>query len=127
VKCLLRALAGFSLACGAAPAGDFVAKWNGTPVHPRARQLRQARRLVPIADLLETSGFRRFDADVTYPQAGSFVRYLLDTYGLDFWKHHCGKGGPDETASSLRAHFESVYGRSVDGVEADWLAMIATQ
>jgi hypothetical protein len=35
--------------------------------------------------------------------------------------------GAAPAASSLRAHFESVYGRSVDGVEADWLAMIATQ
>jgi hypothetical protein len=110
-----------------APAGDFVAKWNGTPVHLRARQLQQAGRLVPIGDLLETSGFRHFDSDVTYPEAGSFVRYLLDTYGLDRWKQLYGKGEPNEIASSLRAHFESVYGRSVDAVEADWLAMIATQ
>ena len=110
-----------------APAGEFVAQWNGTPVHLRARQLQQAGRLVPIADLLETRGFRRVDSEVTYPQAGSFVRYLLDTYGLGPWKQLYGKGGPNDPASDLRAHFESVYGRTVEGVEADWRAMIATQ
>jgi hypothetical protein len=110
-----------------APGGDFAAKWNGTPVHVRARQLQQAGRLLPIANLLETRGFRQFDSDVTYPQAGSFVRYLLDTYGLGPWKQLYGKGGPNDSASDLRTHFESVYGRTVDAVEVDWLAMIATQ
>lgn len=109
-----------------APAGDFVAKWNGTPVHTRARQLQLAGRLVAIADLLETRGFRRFDSDATYPQAGSFVRHLLDTYGLGPWKQLYGQGGPNDGASDVRTHFESVYGRSVDAVETDWLAMIAT-
>jgi hypothetical protein len=107
-----------------APAGDFTARWNGTPVHAAARQFRQQGRLVAIADLLETAGFRRFDDGVTYPQAGSFVRYLLDTHGLGAWKRLYALGGPADSASLVRDHFESVYGRSIGEIERDWLAAI---
>jgi hypothetical protein len=110
-----------------APAGDFVATWNGTPVHTRAAQFQQQGRLVPIDSLLETRGFRNFDSDVTYPQAGSFVRYLLDTYGLETWKQLYGKGGPNDAAADVRAHFAAVYGRTVASAEADWLTMIGTR
>ena len=92
-----------------------------------ARQFHEQGRLVRIDELLETRGFRRFDSDVTYPQAGSFVRYLLDTYGLDTWKQLYGKGGPIDAAADVRAHFAAVYGRTVASAEADWLAMIASR
>lgn len=110
-----------------APSGDFVAKWNDVPVHVRAKQFQQQGRLVSIGDLLETTGFRRFDSDVTYPEAGSFVRYLIDTYGLETWKRLYGQGGPNAGAAEIRGHFEDVYGRTLASVESDWLAMIATQ
>jgi hypothetical protein len=110
-----------------APGGDYSARWNGTPVHAAARQFRQQGRLVPIADLLETNSFRRFDSNVTYPQAGSFVRYLLDTYGLETWKRLYGLGGPADTAAAVREHFESIYGLTITAVEADWLAVIETR
>jgi hypothetical protein len=57
-------------------------RWNGTDLHVLARQYDAAGRLPSLGSLLPTSEFFDFDTNVTYPCAGSFVRYLIDTRGL---------------------------------------------
>ena len=41
-----------------------------------------AGRIPPLSSLLRSTDFFGFDANVMYPCAGSFVRYLIDTFGL---------------------------------------------
>jgi hypothetical protein len=103
---------------------DLVARWSGTPVHDLARQFRSQNRLVAMADLLTTSDFRRFDPNVTYPEAGSFVRFLLDAHGLEPMKRLFGPGDPLDPADRVREQFRAVYGRNVSDLERDWHAML---
>jgi hypothetical protein len=64
------------------PAGQLVPRWHSEPVHTIAARFRAQGTLIPIARLAETRGFRSFDPNVTYPEAGSFVRFLVDRWGL---------------------------------------------
>lgn len=105
-------------------AGDFVARWNMIPVHDHARQFRQQGRLMAIANLTATNDFRRFDPDVTYPESGSFVRYLIDTYGLDRMKRLFQRGTPADPADTVRQQFAAVYGRALADAERDWWAFL---
>lgn len=105
--------------------GDMVARWSGTSVDDLARQFRASDRLVPIASLLSTGDFRRFDPNVTYPEAGSFVRYVLNEHGLEALKLLFGMGQPTDSAAVVRGQFEAVYRRPVEQVERDWLDMLA--
>lgn len=105
--------------------GILTPRWNGTDVHVLARGYDAAGRLPALASLLRSTDFFGFDTDVTYPCAGSFVRYLIDTYGLDQFKRYVGSASFDDAAATTESRFQSAYGRSVAAVWADWRAAIA--
>jgi hypothetical protein len=102
------------------PSNDFVAKWSGTPVHDLARQFRSAGRLIALDSLVETSGFRNGDPNVTYPESGSFMRFLIDTYGLDRVKRLFAAGTPTDSRDVSGRAFSSVYGMTLADAERAW-------
>jgi hypothetical protein len=107
------------------PAGDLVPRWSRVPLHDHARQFLAQGRLLPIADLLTSPGFRRFDPNVTYPEAGSFVQHLIGTCGLEGIRRLYRSGRTDDAADSIRAQFQAACGRTIEDAEADWRAMLA--
>jgi hypothetical protein len=52
--------------------------WQGRDLHSRARELRDRNELAPLDRL--THDFRALDPRISYPQAGSFVRFLREHY-----------------------------------------------
>jgi hypothetical protein len=117
---------GFAVAHQVDPVGgDLTPRWSGTSLHAHARTFRSQGRLIRIADLIQTSDFRRFDSNVTYPEAGSFVRFLIDRDGLERMKSLFARGGANDSVSAVRQAFESVYRRSIDVVEQEWLDMLS--
>jgi len=105
-------------------AGDFVAKWNGTPVHTAARQLRASGQLLPIASIAETAAFRAQNDLVTYPESGSFVRFLIDTEGVAQMRRLYGAMPNGASLAGVRSAFAQVYGYSLDEAEARWLRFL---
>src|SRR5262249_32157049 len=103
---------------------DLTPRWNGTPLHDWARTFRRQGTLIRVSDLVATADFRRFDPNVTYPEAGSFVRYVLDQYGLDTLKRFFRDGNSADSANPVRLQFQNAYGRDLDSVERDWLAAL---
>jgi hypothetical protein len=107
--------------------GRFDAWFNGIEVHAACRDyLRDGRLPLPVADYATTSAFRSIpDQVLSYRYAGSFVRFLVDRYGLpvtlDFVR---GGGGRDESLAAIRARAATVFGRSLDGLESEWLAFL---
>lgn len=107
-----------------APAGETSPKWNGTPLHNLARGFRQQGRLAPLASIVDTAGFRAIDANVAYPEAGSFVRFLIDTHGLDRIKQLYGLSRQGDTGQRASEIFAGVYGQSLVEAERAWWAML---
>ncbi len=105
-------------------ANDFVPRWSGTFVHDLARTFRTDGRLVPIGQLLQTSQFRSQDLNVVYPEAGSFVRFLVDAHGLARFKDLYGRVTSNDVAATVAAKFASVYAKPVDELEAEWWAVL---
>jgi hypothetical protein len=103
---------------------DFVAKWSGTPLHDLARRFRSQGQLPSIASIAETAAFRAKDDGVTYPVAGSFVRFLIDREGIGRMRQLFGSMGPTVPLASVRAAFQGVYGYSLDEAEARWLSFL---
>jgi hypothetical protein len=106
---------------------DFVPKWSGVPIHRRAIDFGRAGTLVPLARLLQTNDFRTFDPNVTYPESGSWVRYLIDTYGLVQMKRLFALSTPSDSAETVRRIFQTIYGRPIESVEPEWLTFIESQ
>jgi hypothetical protein len=109
------------------PAGDFVPRWSGTPIHDVARQLRASGQLIPIASIAETAAFRARNEGITYPESGSFVRFLIDTDGIDAMRRLFGTMPGEAPLATVQAAFQNVYGYSLDEGEARWLRFLETR
>ena len=117
---------GMAVAFQIDPARDLIPRWSGTPLHDLTRQFRQQGRFVPLAGLTETSSFRSHDSNVTYPESGSFMRWLIDEHGLDRVRAlYTRVAGPNDSAANVRAAFAAVYGGSLDDLEQSWLAFLS--
>jgi len=116
---------GMAVAFQIDPARDLIPRWSGTPLHDLTRQFRQQGRFVPLSALIETSSWRSQDGNVVYPESGSFMRWLIDGYGLDRIRALFARAaGPNESAVGVRAGFAAVYGVSLDELEQAWLAFL---
>jgi len=116
---------GMAVAFQIDPARDLIPRWSGTPLHDLARQFRQQGRFVPLTTLTETASWRNQDPDVAYPESGSFMRWLIDAYGLDRVRAlYARMAGPNETAAGVRAAFQAVYGQSLDELDQAWVAFL---
>jgi hypothetical protein len=104
--------------------GDFVPKWSGEPIHAIARGLRRRRQLHALAQLAASDAFRRLDANQTYPEAGSFVRFLIDTRGLGRLRNVYGSVPVDAPADRVRQAVLAAYGESLDDLERAWHAFL---
>lgn len=105
-------------------AGDLVPRWSGVALDDHARRFRADGRLIPIAELLTTAGFRRFDSNVTYPQAGSFMRFVLDTCGLTGVKQFYAAGAVWDDGDRVSTQFEAACGLTIQVAEQTWLARL---
>ena len=116
---------GMAVAFQIDPARDLIPRWSGTPLHDLTRQFRQQGRFVPLATLAETASWRSQDSNVAYPESGSFMRWLIDEYGLDRIRGlYSRAAGPNETAAGVRETFAAVYGQSLDDLERAWIASL---
>lgn len=107
--------------------GNLIPRWSGVALDDHARRFRAEGRLIPIAELLTTSGFRSFDPNITYPEAGSFMRFILDTCGLPGVKRFFGTGTVQDSAAAVAAQFETACGRSIGSTEQAWLARLESR
>jgi len=102
---------------------EFVPTWNGDDFHMLSKTHRH-NDLPPLNELLESSSFFNFDQNMTYPVAGSFTRYLIDTYGIDKMKAFISISDFYDAGESVRINFESTYPISVDDSWENWLDFI---
>jgi hypothetical protein len=90
-------------------------QWWGHPLHAVAKLLDERRKLIPIAAFLN-SGWRKNSDLVTYPETGSFVKFLYEKYGLNTVKE-AWKGGAGQ--------IPRIFGKKLDDLEREWHATIA--
>ena len=112
---------------GASLQGDFEGDplWNGRSAHDQVREFRAAGTLPDLEELLENGGFREFDDMITYPVAGSFVRYLLDQRGIESFKAFARVSRLGDNATKIESDFEAAYGETVRFWWDSWLVYLA--
>jgi hypothetical protein len=97
------------------------ALWNGVPLDAIAGAALAGGRLPHVQNMAVTSSFRVIPDTDGYPWAGSFLQFLVTSYGtpktLDFFR---GGGGRDESLSTISSRFEQVYGISLTDADLNW-------
>jgi len=97
---------------------------SGERVHDLTKRYKDSGALYPIENILDDSGFDASDFTITYPQSGSFILYLIDTYGIGLMKTIFATVSRDASTAEIKALFQSTYGISIENAEQDWLNFI---
>lgn len=84
--------------------------------------VRNASRLPPIADLANDDAWEGYPQDVAYNTSGSFLAYLIETYGPVPLKRLHGA-----TSEAFQRRFEDAYGRPLSQAETEWKAFCAAR
>jgi|APFre7841882724_1041349.scaffolds.fasta_scaffold12186_2 hypothetical protein len=108
---------------------DFEPRFNGEQVHDAARRYRQLGQLVlPLSRVVTTSGFRAVsDSVLSYREAGSFVAFLIDRFGLDRVLAFFRASTRDDALSVIESRFQQVFGTALADAESEWLAFVGEQ
>ena len=107
--------------------GVFTPQWNGSDLHQLAKNYDAAGRLPALAPLIRSTAFFDFDTNITYPCAGSFVRYLIDTHGLASFKAYAGTATFDDAPATTDERFQAAYGRPLAAVWDAWRTWLRTR
>lgn len=93
------------------------------PLDEWAAVLAASEHYIPLADL-RRGPFYDFQHEIAYLEAGSFVKYLIDHYGLDRFKSLYGQttGDTDHDEGLV----QSLYGQSYADLEAAWLSYLTS-
>lgn len=92
---------------------DLTGQWAGLDLNSVCKQLRQRGELPELQQLI--GSFNRLPSAVSYPAAGSFVRFIREQYGLLTVRRIWERG---------RAALEDVDAGGIDALESSWIAQI---
>ena len=105
--------------------GNYASVFNSQEVHAACAQYRALGLLRPLDQIIETAGFRAVsDSVLSYREAGSFVRYLIDRDGMDRVKAFFRASSMNDSRAVIRDRFQTAFERSLEETERDWLASL---
>jgi len=90
--------------------------WGKHDLHLLCKFLLDKNKLLPLHEL--RTNFNDYTSLITYPEAGSFVKYLYEVYGYQKFKELWQKG--EDKA-------QDIYGKSLEDLENEWLAVVKTK
>ena len=111
----------------------WISQWNraepfGEPHIGIVRRLKARGLLYPIESILQSDDFNRKvegeTVTIAYEQAGAWVSYLIETYGIGSMKRIVAAIPHNAASGAIQGQFQSVYGISVADAEAAWLAWL---
>jgi hypothetical protein len=104
---------------GLAVAYDWRFALEEGEVHALARGRLVQQKLFPLRSILTTREFQAYDSPTVYIEAGSFVKYLMDTYGPDKMRSLFTLPRYSDSRE-IEIAFKAVYGQSISEMESEW-------
>jgi len=106
-------------------ANDFEAREkSGEPLHDVVKRLKAQGKLLPFDSIITSTGFGQNDYTIAYDEAGSFVRYMADTYGIEQMKQVFRTIRSGDSAASVASKFQALYGMTLADAEKEWRAFL---
>ena len=101
-------------------AGPFYVNITDDNAHSLAHRALLRGSLIPIESIVESETFWSRPETMTYPQAGSFVNFIFDEYGVDNLKALTSSVSHSATKETIMSVFETIYGFSLAEGERRW-------
>lgn len=93
------------------------------PLEYYSAELLYSRVLVPLSALIDDDTFKTYRPNDTYIQSGSFVKFLIESYGRRKFSHMVKR--VSKKSSTAIEIFECVYNTSLQHVEKEWRCYLA--
>lgn len=95
------------------------ADWQDAPMNPHewSRAMRELGYAPPLENLLSMTGFWTAASSRSYTLCGSFVRFLIERYGLDAFKQAFPDGAVEEAYGRTTAELIAEWEAFVDGIQ----------
>jgi len=115
---------------------DWVARQTRREPHyahlERVLEYRTNGFLYPVESIMESAAFNAaMESEalagtglVSYSQAGMFVAFLIEKYGLEKMREVMVAVGYSDSLHTIRIHFQQLFGLSIQDAEAAWLAWL---
>lgn len=104
---------------------EFLPDWNGQDFNLLSKNYQKRNDIPSLDKLLGIYSFWDYSPDITYPVSGSFVRYLIDRYGIVKMKSFISKSDYNDPKDKIRIDFYNIYGFSLENGWAEWVNFIA--
>ncbi len=94
-------------------------------IYERVRKLKRKKEWIPLEELITYTeiGSRKTRPPVSYAQAASFVKFLIDTYGEDkflaVYKHLQNSGSKQVQEKNIEK-LANIYGKSMNELKKQW-------
>ncbi len=95
-------------------------KTMGIDLHSRVRRLSRTELLPSVKTLCDDRQFKEIGADLSFPAAGSFVRFLVEEYGMQKVKLLYSAMDPGSPAAKFKQTFQQIIRRDFLDAEAMW-------
>lgn len=95
-------------------------KLFGKDINILSKRLMKKNKLYPLKWLIDNKNWDKVKKGIVYPQTGSFVRYLINTYGLGKFKKVYKKLSRNKTVQKNIKIIETIYSKSIKELETNW-------
>jgi hypothetical protein len=107
-------------------------QWEGKDVDAICEEYLSKGNLIPLTELVGYTdiGPEESKPEISYPEAGSFIKFLVQAFGMEKLKTLYGRlkntNDPQQQNENIKI-IEKIYSKSLAYLERDWIAHLRTQ
>lgn len=99
-------------------------KWRGRDIDFWAKKYLNKNKLYSLKFLADNKNWDNVDNLIAYSQAGSFVRFLIENYGIEKFKDVYQRLSRLNSYEDNLDIIKKVYSKKIDGLEKEWKVKI---
>ncbi len=92
----------------------------GEDIDVISKELLNQNKLYAIKNLVDNKNWKKTEPKIIYAEVGSFIRFLINTYGRDKFKESYQRLSRLNSVAENLKIIENGFGKSIENTEADW-------
>ena len=106
---------------------DFTPKWGKKSIDELSNNYEAKSQIPPLDSLLIMDQFFKYSENITYPVSGSFVKYILDTFGYDKFYSFIKVCDWTSSLNKIKTEYSKIYNEDVETSWSNWLRFIKSK
>lgn len=98
----------------------------GRDIDVISKELLGQNKLYPVRDLVDNENWQKIKPEIIYPEAGSFIRFLINTYGWNKFKKVYRKLSRLNNFENNLKIIKNGFGKTIGEIEKEWKDYLRT-